>query len=117
MSCNTNTLYIKTGATVQLTCVYKNDVGELISAEGLQIDVDFIDPKTKQVLKSTSTVDGSIYLTHNLGEYVVDAGSSTGWPVGNMPVDILYTANGVSQPTTDFIINFSEGRTTAMSST
>ena len=110
-TCESNIINVKVGSAVVLDCVYKASDGTPLDLTGITIAADFIHPKTGVVLSRTTTIDGSITLGTNTGEYKINAGITTGWPLGEMPVDILYTKNGIPQHTEDFILDFTQGRT------
>ena len=115
MSCENKTLHFKTGSQVKMNCRYKDSQGVAKSLVDVVINADFIDNKTGNLLISTGSDEvGGIVITDGInGEYTIDAGIATDWPIGLMPVDILYTdLNGPSH-TEDFFIDFSAGRTKA----
>ncbi len=124
MTCENKTIVIKTGSEADFEIVYYADavddeglpVPAPISLEGYSIDMDFIEAKTGNILKECSTVDGSIIITEvagvpaTTGTYIVYGGSTLGWQLGKMPVDIKYTLNGKSQHTEDLILDITKGR-------
>jgi len=118
-TCDTNVINIKVGSAVILYCVYQDATGTPLSLDGITIHADFIHPKTSVLLKATGTdAIGGITITDMAkGEYTINAGSSDGWPKGEMPTDILYTENGNPQHTEDFILDFDQGRTGSIKAT
>ena len=78
---------------------------------GYEVYMDFIDPKTGVILAQTGIGQG-VTLSDKKGEYIVDPGDITGWPVGPMPVDILYINLGKPRPTERFILNILHSLTT-----
>lgn len=120
MSCEeSQPLPMKIGDTVRLTCKVLDSDGNPKSLEGYRIDVDFINGKSGRIVVSAnSTEDGGIVIHENgndsVGEYTIHAGNSREWPLGNMPVDIMYSKNTDVIHTTDFSLNFSRGRSRAI---
>lgn len=113
MACENKTIPMKIGSSVRLNCIYTEEDGVTVKdLTGYTIDVDFINAKNNRTIKVTSTEDGSIVITDAIqGEYTIDAGISTNWPLGKMKVDIMYTKDGLPNHTEDFIIDFTQGRT------
>jgi len=110
--CNNNIINIKVGSGVVLNCVYQDSSGKGLSLKDMSIQVDFRDPKTGNLLATGHTANLSIIITDEItGEYTINVGSSLGWPVGQMPVDILYLHGGITQHTEDFILDFTPSRT------
>ena len=118
MACENNTIEIKTGSDADFSMLFTddNDPPEAISLEGYSISMDFIEAKKGKVLKECSTDDGSIVITEidgqseTTGTYSVYGGDTTGWQLGEMPVDIKYTLDGKSQHTKDFVLKIIKGR-------
>ena len=116
MSCESKTIYNKTNAEVIMHCLYHegDEVETPKSLLGIDIDVDFVSPKTGEVLSSCSTENGLITIledgSFDIGRYTVHAGVATNWPEGDMPVDVMYTRNDVPFYTEDFIMAFGKGR-------
>jgi len=116
-SCDTNVINIKLGSDVILNCIYQDADNNPLSLSGILIFTDFISPKTGEVLFEASmatpggNIAGIIVTNESLGEYTINAGSSAGWPLGEMPLDILYSKSGILQHTDDFILDFQKGRT------
>ena len=125
MSCEDNKIEIKTGSNADFSMLVTDndpDDPQPISIAGWVIDMDFIEAKTGTILSDCSTTNGSIVINeyvddtgqdpiyYNKGEYTVSGGSTTGWQLGEMPVDIKYTYAGKSQHTDDFTIDIIKGR-------
>ena len=121
MTCDNTKIEIKTGSDADFDMLVTDndpDDPQPISIIGWTIDMDFIEAKTGVILSDCSTADGSIIIREsnpegpglNIGEYSVTGGSTLGWQLGEMPVDIKYTYAGKSQHTDDFIIEIIKGR-------
>jgi len=118
-TCDVNVINIKQGSAVVLNCVYQDSEGNPLSLTNIDIYTDFINPKTGITIFAASTIitpgggiGGGIIITNSaLGEYTIDAGNSAEWPLGQMPLDILYEKAGALQHTDDFILDFKKGRT------
>ena len=114
--CDSKTLEIKAGATASFTMVYKDDDNEPIPLPGYTIFMDFREAKTGVLLASTSIGNGITIMEvagddTTTGTYQVNAGSTYGWQLGEMPVDIVYVYQYQAQPTEDFIIDIVTPRT------
>jgi len=119
MPCENNVIKIKSGSDVVLAMIYKDDAGIPISLVGYEIFMDFNNPKTGERLVGT-WIDNGITITEVAGDatttgtYTVNPGNSKFWPLGEMPVDILYRYGGLigtAQHTEDFILDFIKGHT------
>jgi len=111
--CDDNIINIKQGSGVVLNCIYQDSGGNGLSLTGMTIECDFVNPKTGDVIISATSADNTIIITNETtGEYTIDAGVSKDWPLGEMPVDIVYSKAYVPQHTEDFILDFVKGRTT-----
>ncbi len=129
MSCEEpKILPAKTEAEVIMHCLYHedDDVRTPKSLAGMEIDCDFVSPKTGETLSSCSTANGKITILEGnsvpgddpdnpgivgKGRYTIHGGIAEGWPVGDMPVDVMYTRNDKPFYTEDFIMAFTKGRT------
>jgi len=118
MSCENLTIEIKTGSEADFDMLYTDNATPpvAISLSGYSIVMSFIEAKTGDTLKRCTTEDGSIVITEvegdaeTTGTYSVFGGSTLGWQVGEMPVDIKYTLDGKSQHTVDFLLDITKGR-------
>ena len=116
MSCENKTIQIKTGSAAFFGMVYTDHADVPIPLDGYEIYMDFREAKTGKLLASTSIGNG-IIITEIAGDdtttgtYQVNAGSTAGWQLGDMPVDILYVHSDIGQHTEDFILDIGQGRT------
>jgi len=116
MSCPVpeGTIEIKTGDNGQMTHQYTDnqDPPVPIPLDNYEIHISYIDPKTRVPVVAMSTEAGNVIITDTVnGLYNTDPGSTWDWPLGKMPVDILYINNGVPQHTDNFIIHVKKGNT------
>jgi len=112
MTCEKEILNLKTGDSVKLHCVFKDSQDIPKDLTGYTIAADFISNKTGKLLVATSTNTSGITITDAVnGAYTIDAGIALDWPIGEMPVDILYIKEGEPGHTDDFILDFTQGRT------
>jgi len=72
-----------------------------------EIFMTFINPKTGAVIKEIE-VDNGITIQEEIGEYIADPGDIIEWPIGDMPVDILYVNRGKARPTNRFILDIQQ---------
>ena len=104
-------LTIKTGSHGVFHMQYTDDKDEPINLFEYEIYMDFIHPKTRLPLSRCRLREGIEILDINEGTYYVDAGDTSDWPLGEMPVDIKYIHNGRAQHTETFILNIVKGIT------
>lgn len=120
-------LVVKTGSHGIFHMTYtNNDISpKPIDLENYEIYMIFVDPRTRKVLKSTNsllstestgdeerTIDGGItILDKKAGTYSVNAGDTSKWPLGMMPVDIKYVNGGRPQHTETFFLKIEQGYT------
>ena len=116
---------IKTGSSGLFTMIYSDpDAGEVggdgepINLTGYSIFMDFVDRITGKHIASlrynpdTIPPDrGITIIDAAAGSYAVDPGQTDWWPLGNMPIDILYMKGGVKQHTETFQLNVLKGIT------
>jgi hypothetical protein len=120
MACPTDdaVIQIKTGSIAEFVMQYTDDQDppEPLSLDGMEIFMDFVNPKTRRLLSSCSIGDGITIMEGNYdgpgdpiedpykGMYTVDAGSTEDWPLVKIPVDIKYVKNGKAQHTETFYL-------------
>lgn len=106
-----NTLQIKTPTSLVFEMQYTADGnpenGESLADMGIYIA--FKDPRTQRVLKEVSVDDGITITDEENGVWECNGGSSEGFPLGLMPIDIQYSKNGTIQMTETFFMDFSKG--------
>ena len=105
-------LVIKTGSDLVLSVQYLDETDLPIDLTGYSIDVDFIDPSTDAILANLSIGSGVTIVSLSDGTYTIDAGSTSAWPLGKMPFDIMYTFAGVPRHTETINLDVQRGYTT-----
>ncbi len=112
-------IIIKTGsdATLNMSYTDNSDPPNPIPLNNYAIFVDFINPKTRVALAKTyydPFAEGEISSGINItdfdgGKFRVEAGNTSTWPLGDIPVDILYSIEEANTHTETFIIRMVQG--------
>ena len=111
-ACTDNIIDIKIGSTAKFAVLYADAAGNPVSLVGYDIAMDFVDKKTGEYILQATLGEEIILDPYTIGGYNIEAGDTSEWPVGIMPVDIKYTdPQGITHYTEDFGLNMILGRT------
>lgn len=106
-------LTIKTGSPMRFTVKYYKDDGVTTKPLPTNIDFDVVHPKTGAVLANLNVGDGITKAGVPDNEYSIFFADTALWPIGKIPIDILYDKGLPTQrPTETIYINVEKGRTT-----
>ena len=104
-------LHMKTGTSAIFKMAYHDDSDPVVplSLAGYTIFMKIIHPKTRLVLFDGSIDNGILVIDEVNGLYVVNAGDTSNWPLGEIPVDIRYVNTGVTKYTETFYLEMGQG--------